>query len=60
MEQFEQFIRDQEAQGRVFDRREIITEFYLWHRPDISEDQLAAEVDAAMNDAAALRRRKMD
>lgn len=58
--EFEAFIRDQQAQGRLFDRRAMLTEFFEWHTPDLTDDQLDAEVTAAMQDAATLRRSKLD
>ena len=55
------FIRDQKAGGRVFDRREMVTEFYGWHRPDgVTDEELDAEIEAALAEAAEYRQSKMD
>jgi hypothetical protein len=49
------------ADGRVFDRREMVTEFYEWHRPaGVTDEELDAEIDAALAEAAEYRRGKMD
>jgi hypothetical protein len=58
---FEAFISDQQADGRVFDRREMVTEFYEWHRPDgVTDEELDAEIKAALAEAANYLRSKMD
>jgi hypothetical protein len=58
---FEAYIREQEADGRVFDRHETVTEFYEWHRPDgVTDEGLDAEIEAALAECDDYRRSKMD
>ena len=45
----------------MFDRREMVTEFYEWHRPDgVTDEELDSEIEAAIAECADYRRSKMD